>query len=399
MARELGGGRVAQLVAGVAALFALDFMGTGSLFSMDVLDQLWWALAILIVVQLLRRDAPRLWLLVGLVAAIALLTKLTVLFFGFALILALLVTPERRYLRTRWPWLGGGIAFLGLLPYLIWNALNDWPTWDFWHHYGGVGTNPLAFFAAQIGQMNPIAFPLAVAGLAFYFRRTGARYRLLGWTFVFVYLVLTLLGTKPYFLAPTYPILFAAGAVVFERWVLRPRLAWIRPAYIALLALVGILLAPEVMPILPPETTVHTYGALTQVLSDRLGWDNLTHTVEQVYAGLPPAQRAQACVVTSNYGEAGALSQLAAPGRLPPVISGHNNYYLGGPGTCTGQVLILVGFSPADVNGTYANVVIAATQRCPYCVSFEQDLPILVVSDPTTSINLAQLWPSVKQYD
>jgi hypothetical protein len=398
MARELGGGQLAQAVAGVAALFTLDFMGTGSLFSMDVLDQLWWALASLIVMELLHRDAPRLWLLVGLVAAIALLTKLTVLFFGLALVLALLVTPERRYLRTPWPWLGGGIAFLGLLPYLIWNALNGWPTWDFWHHYGSIGTNPLAFFTAQIGQMNPIAVPLAVAGLVFYFRGTDARYRLLGWTFVFAYLVLTLLGTKAYFLAPAYPILFAAGAVVFERWALRPRLAWIRPAYVALLALVGILLAPEVMPILPPATTVHAYGALTQVLSDRLGWESLTHTVEQVYASLPPAQRAQACVVASNYGEASALIRLAAPGRLPPVISGHNNYYLWGPGTCTGQVLILVGFSPADVQGTYASVVVAATQKCQDCVSFEQDLPIVVVSNPTIPINLAQLWPSIKHY-
>jgi Dolichyl-phosphate-mannose-protein mannosyltransferase len=404
MARELGGGRGAQLVAGVAALFALNFIATGSIFSMDVLDQLWWALASLILVRMLRRDTPRLWLLVGLVAAIALLTKLTVLFFGLALVLALLVTPvpgpgPHRGLRTPWPWLGGAIAFLGLLPYLIWNAVNAWPTLDFWRHYGGVRTGPLAFLSAQFGQMNPVAVPLAIAGLAFYFRKTGAPYRLLGWTFVFAYLVLTLLGTKPYFLAPAYPILFAAGAVVFERWALRPRLAWIRPAYVALLALAGMLLAPEVMPILPPATVVHIYGSLTQPLGDRLGWDSLTNTVEQVYAGLPPAQRAQACVLTENYGEAGALSQLAAPGRLPPVISGHNNYYLWGPGTCSGQVLILVGFSPADVKGTYANVVTAATQRCPYCVSFEQDLPIVVVSNPTIPIDLARLWPSVKHYD
>ena len=99
------------------------------------------------------------------------------------------------------------------------------------------------------------------------------------------------------------------------------------------------------MPILPPATVVHAYGHLEQPLADRLGWDSLTQTVEQVYAALPPAQRAQACVLTSNYGEAGALSQLAAPGRLPPIISGHNNYYLWGPGTCTGQVLIGVGLS------------------------------------------------------
>lgn len=410
MAHELGGGRVAQLVAGVAALFTVDFMATGSIFSMDVLDQLWWPLASLIVLMLLRRDAPRLWLLVGLVAAIALLTKLTVLFFGLALVLAMLVTLALAAragphpsgipgLRTPWPWLAGGIAFLGLLPYLIWNAVNGWPTLDFWRHYGGVGTSPLAFFFAQLGQMNPIAVPLAGAGLVFYFRRTGAQYRLLGWTFIFVYLVLTLLGTKPYFLAPAYPILFAAGAVVFERWALRPRLAWIRPAYVALLALAGILLAPDVMPILPPATIVQAYGALEQPLADRLGWDSLTQTVEQVYAALPPAQRAQACVFTSNYGEASALSQLAAPGRLPPVISGHNNYYVWGPGTCTGQVLIVVGSSPADFKGTYANVVVAATERCQYCVYFEQELTIIVVSNPMIPIDLARLWPSVKHYD
>jgi Dolichyl-phosphate-mannose-protein mannosyltransferase len=411
MARELGGGRVAQLVAGVAALFALDFMGTGSLFSMDVLDQLWWTLASLIVMQLLRRNAPRLWLLVGLVAAIALLTKLTVLFFGLALFLALLVTPGRFYearvvphpsgvpgLRTPWPWLGGGIAFLGLLPYLIWNALNGWPTLDFWRHYGGVGTSPLVFLTAQFGQMNPVAVPLAGAGLVFYFRKTGAHYRLLGWTFVFVYLALTLLGTKSYFLAPAYPILFAAGAVVFEGWALRPQLAWIRPAYVALIALAGMLLAPEVMPILPPATVVHIYGSLTQVLADRLGWDSLTRTVEQVYAGLPPAQRAQACIFASNYGEASALVELAPPGRLPPVISGHNNFFLWGPGTCTGQVLIGVGIPPADLQAGYADVTVAAVEKCPYCVSFEQNVSIVVASNPKIS-NLFKQWPAVKHYD
>jgi hypothetical protein len=397
MARELGGGRVAQVVAGMAALFTLNFMATGSLFSMDVLDQLWWTLASLTLVRLLRRDEPHLWLLVGLVAAVGLLTKVTILYFGLALVLALLVTPERRYLRTPWPWLAGGIAFLGLLPYLIWNAVSGWPTLEFWHNYG-VRSGPLDFFVAQIGQMNPIALPLAIAGLIFYFRRSGVRYRLLGWTFVFAYLVLTLLGTKPYFLAPAYPILFAAGAVVFERWALRPWLAWIRPTYVALLALTGIVLAPAIMPVLPPATTMQAYGALGQTLSDRLGWDSLTQTVEQVYAGLPPAQRAQACVLASNYGEAGALSQLAAPGSLPPVISAHNNYYLWGPGNCTGQVLITVGYAPSDFKSAYANITLAATQRCQYCIDFERDLPIYVLSNPTNS-NIMQQWSSAKHYE
>ncbi|HEY3340724.1 MAG TPA: glycosyltransferase family 39 protein [Anaerolineae bacterium] len=403
MAYELGGGRMAQLVAGVAALFTLDFMATGSIFSMDVLDQLWWALASLILVRLLRQNRPRLWLLVGLVIAIGLLTKVTMLFFCLALALALLVTPERRYLRTRWPWLAAVIAGLGLLPYVIWNALNGWPTIEFWRHYGGVGTGPLPFFTAQIGQLNPIAFPLAAAGLVFYFRMTGARYRLLGWAFVFVYLVLTLIGTKPYILAPAYPILFAAGAAEFERLRLPRWLAWLRPAYVAVLALVGILLAPAVMPILPPATAVRSYGAFAQLLGDRFGWDSLTEIVQQIYTALPLAQRAQACILTENYGEAGAFSQLAAPGRLPPVISGHNNYYLWGPGTCTGDVLILVGYTLStaqieSLHAYYANITLAATQRCQYCMASENNLPIYILSSPTSPV-FPQLWDSLKHYD
>src|SRR5262249_11429338 len=157
---------------------------------------------------------------------------------------------------------------------------NGWPTVEFYRGYGGVGTSPPAFFAAQLGQMNPVAVPLAAAGLVFCFGSTGARYRLLGWAFVFAYVVLTLLGTHPYFLAPAPPILFAAGAVGFERLRLRPRLVWIRPAYVALLALVGALLAPAVMPILPPRTVAHVYGPpLTQPLADRLGWDGLSRSV------------------------------------------------------------------------------------------------------------------------
>jgi 4-amino-4-deoxy-L-arabinose transferase-like glycosyltransferase len=402
IARELGGGRVAQVVAGIAALFTLGFMATGSIFSMDVLDQLWWAVAALILARMLRLNIPRLWLLLGLLFCIGLLTKLTIVFFGLALVLALLVTPERRYLRTPWPWLAGGIAFLGLLPYLLWNAANGWPTLDFWRHYRGVGIGPLDFFTAQIGLMNPVALPLVIAGLLFYFRPAGKRYRLLGWMFVFLYLILTILGSKAYFLAPAYPIVFSSGAIMFERLRLRRWLAWIKPAFVGLLMLTGLLLAPFVMPILPPATLVSLSPNIEQVLADRFGWDTLTQTVQQVYAAMPPEQRAQACVLTSNYGEAGALSQLAAPGSLPPVISRHNNYYLWGPGSCTGQVLILVGFSESDAQSAKqnlnANVTLAATQHCPYCVKYEQELPIYVVVSPTAP-DLARLWPMLKYFD
>lgn len=155
------------------------------------------------------------------------------------------------------------------------------------------------------------------------------------------------------------------------------------------------------MPILPPDTLVRVFPDYPQPLGDRFGWDTLTTGVEQVYDALPPAQRAQACVLTSNYGEAGALQHLAAPGRLPPIISGHNNYYLWGPGTCTGNVLILVGYSPTDVQsvGTlYTDIKLAATIHCQYCIPLEKNLSIYVLSGPTGAI-FPERWGSVKHYD
>lgn len=401
MARELGGGRVGQLIAGTTVLFAVILYGFGSMFTMDVLDQLWVAAASLVLLRILRLNSPRLWPLIGVIVAVALLTKLTVLFFCLALALALLLTPQRRHLLTPWPWLAAGIAVTGLLPYLIWNALNGWPTWEFWHHYGRFSTSPDVFFAGQIVQMNPIGFLLAVAGLVFYFRTSGSRYRLLGWTFVFLYLILTYLRVKAYFIAPAYPILFAPGAVLLERWRLPSLLTLIRPAYLVALALVGALIAPDVLPILPPATLARSYPTYSESLADRFGWNTLTTDVERVYASLPPVQRAQSCVLTSNYGEAAALQQLAGPNRLPPVISAQNDYYIWGPGRCTGRVLIVVDSRPSEVpklRPHYTHVALAAVHHCRYCVDYERSVRIYVLSGAEKRL-FPQLWQRLKHFN
>jgi len=205
--------------------------------------------------------------------------------------------------------------------------------------------------------------PWPLPGLLFYFRPAGARYRILAGRSSAPTLILTLLHTKPYFLAAAYPILFAAGAVVFER--LRPVrwLAWLRPAYVALLALTAVLLAPRSCPSCRRlQPCAPTGRSRSHSATDWLG--HVDGHVEQVTAGLPPDQRAQACVLTENYGEAGALSLLAAPGRLPPIISGHNNYYLWGPGAVHGSGDHLVGYPRAPYR-TRAYTPFTPTSRWP----------------------------------
>lgn len=258
MARELGGNRFAQFLAALASLSAVTFLATGSIFSMDVLDTLWWALAAYVLILTLGRDDPRLWLLFGAIAGLGLLTKITFAFFGFAVLAGVLLTPQRRHLRTRWPWIGGAIAFLFLLPYILWNRAHGWPTLEFWAHYGGHSGGPLSFLLNQLLAMNPLTVPLSLLGLYFYLRaRSGTRYRTLGYAFVGLYVVLTVLDAKAYFLAPAYSMLFAAGAVALEeaeaRWV-KP----LKPLYAAVLALSGALLAPLAMPVLPPPAFAST---------------------------------------------------------------------------------------------------------------------------------------------
>jgi len=174
------------------------------------------------------------------------------------------------------------------------------------------------------------------------------------------------------------------------------------------------LLAPLIMPIFPPSTLVNAYGASTlssvnsgagpdqtgplpQILGDRVGWDAMVSTLAQAYDGLPANERAQACIFAGNYGEASAVNLLGKSLGLPEAISGHNNYYIWGPGSCTGQVLITVGVSIPANQTSFANVTLLTTIKCQYCMDLENNLPVYLITNPTVS--LASLWPQLRHYD
>ncbi len=418
IARELGGGRFAQCLAALASLSALTFLGIDAIFSMDSFDELWWVLAVFLLIRLIRREEPRYWLLFALVAGLGLLTKLTILMFGFAIVVGLLLTPQRKYLASKWAWLGGAIALVFLVPYILWNAFNGWPTLEFWSSYTNGHANPadaLGFLGQQILTMNPLTLPLWLAGLCgFFFTPQLKPYRILGWTFIILYVLFTFTRAKLYFLAPAYPMLFASGALLFERFFTERRWRrWLRPAYMLALALVGALLAPIAVPVLPPSiygSTMAFVGGnagvkvenratsvLPQQLADRFGWDTMTATVAQVFHRLPANEQAQACILTENYGEAGAIDLYGPASHLPRAISGHNTYYLWGPGDCTGQVVIAIGY-PADLlQGGFASVTQAGLITCTYCMPAENDLPVSVCLHLKGSVQA--MWAEIKHYD
>jgi 4-amino-4-deoxy-L-arabinose transferase-like glycosyltransferase len=178
-------------------------MAVGSLYAYDVFDEFWWTLAATILIVLLRDERPKLWLAFGVVAGLGLLTKETIVFWGFALVVGLLLTSQRRLLFTRWTLFGGLIAFALFLPYLLWNAFNGWPTLQYFAGYSRnqlAGGTPLDFFIGQVVGMNPLSVLLWAAGLWYFFFSTrGARYRVFGWSFLILFVLFAVLQGKSYF--------------------------------------------------------------------------------------------------------------------------------------------------------------------------------------------------------
>jgi len=408
MTRLLGGTRWVQGLAALASATALVLMAFGSIYAYDVFDEFWWTLCATILIVLLRDDQPRRWLVFGLVAGLGLLTKETILFWGFALVVGLGLSPQRRLLFTRWTLFGGLIAFALFLPFLLWNAANGWASFQYWAnyaHYHSAGGSPLDFLINQIVGMNPLSVLLWGAGLWYFFSARGARYRVFGWAYLILFVLFMAIQGKSYFLAPAYPPLFAGGAMLVGTWRVRWR-RWVA-AYPVVLVLIGVLLAPVAMPVLPLAVYGQIYGksgqeagniyGLSQALVDRFGWEEQVALIAQVYHSLPMDEQRVACIFTENYGEASALVQFGGRYHLPPPISGHNAFSIWGPQGCTGQVIITINIAPQDAAQAFRSVTLATRTSCDECVAYENHAPILILRQP--KVPFAILWAHGKYYD
>ncbi|HXU46350.1 MAG TPA: glycosyltransferase family 39 protein, partial [Thermoanaerobaculia bacterium] len=350
LARELGGGRFAEALASLAVLVAPVLLYVFHYLSMNVLDALFWTLALLLLLKILNGGDPRLWLAFGLVTGLGLENKLSVLFLGAGVVVGLLLTPERRLFASRWPWLGGALALALLAPHIAWQIANGWPTREFVANataHKNIHYSPLAFLGEQIKQMHPMTLPLWLGGLAWFaFSKEGRRYRALAIAYVAIFALLVAQGGKPYYLAPIYPLLFAAGARAFEGLLAARNLSWPKPAALALLAAGGAATAPLTLPLLPIETFIryeaalglhgssgerHAMGRLPQHYADMFGWEDLTATVAHVWRTIPEAERPRCAIFGQDYGQAGAIDVLGDRYGLPDALSGHNSYFLWGP--------------------------------------------------------------------
>ncbi|HEY8292845.1 MAG TPA: glycosyltransferase family 39 protein, partial [Thermomicrobiales bacterium] len=314
MARELGGRRFAQALACLSAVVAPVYLIGGNILSTIPFDQFWWTLCAFFVLRLVLTDDPRYWLAIGATVGIGLETKHNMAFLACGIVAGLLLTSNRRYLRSRWLWIGAAIAVVIALPNILWEIVNGWPTLEFVRNASGgknAHVSPVAFLANQILSLHPLTLPVWLTGLVVCFRTP--RYRLLGCLYLVPMLIfMATQSARPDYLAPAYPVLFAVGAVAIARAAERPHRMWVSSAAFVPLALTGLLLMPIGLPILSPAKmealTARLTGAgvndpsreqgktaqLPQYFADQFGWPELTAEVARVYAALPPADQAKA---------------------------------------------------------------------------------------------------------
>ena len=417
IAREFGGRRFALLLSAVTVLIAPQYLSNGSLLTTNCLEPNLWMGCAYFAILAIKRNEPGYWLWFGVIAGLGLEEKYTIAIFGFAIVVGLLLTEQRRVFLNRWIWLGGTAAFLIFLPNLLWNIHYHWPFLELMRNIRAEGRDvvlgPGQYFLQQMILVHPFTAPIWLAGLAaLFFSARWKPYRFLGWTYIVCYAVLFVLHGKSYYLAPAYPMLLAAGAVVIDFALDRRSTAWLKPAIVIVLLASGARLAPVTAPVFSPDHFIayvkglpfklpvmeysHERAALPQWYADQFGWQEIVDETAVAWNQLPLAERPDCAIFAQDYGQAGAIDFLGRRAGLPPAISGHQTYFLWGPRNYSGNCMIVLGDHRQRLEQLFNSVQYVGTSADnPYAL--EKEISVYICRG-SKSGTLAQLWPQLKKW-
>ena len=414
---ELGGKRFAIFLSCLSVLLAPVILGNATRLSMNPFEPLFWMGAVYFLLRAVNRQEPKLLLASGALLGLGLENKHSTAFFLLSLTIGLLCSPSRRLLLSKWFWLAAVVAFLIFLPNLIWQYTHHFPTLEALSNvrktHKNVELPPLAFLRQQIMMLLPVSALVWIPGLTFLlFSSKAKQYRCLGITYLAFLVVMIILKGKDYYLAPIYPMLFAAGGVFWEMVIAaHSKLRWLKVALPAAVFVLGVIAIPLNVPVLPVEkivpymnalgitmarTEVQDSGPLPQHFGDEFGWEEMVAATSQVYNSLPPEERAKTGILAGTYGDAGAIDFFGPRYGLPKSISPHQNYYYWGPREYTGGILILLHYDLADAQRACQSVLTGPTLNNPYAMQ-EEHYTILVCRG--AKLPLAEAWPRLKVWN
>jgi hypothetical protein len=250
---------------------------------------------------------------------------------------------------------------------------------------------PFEYVLLQIAILSFFLVIPTVGGAVWLSRDpAGRRWRVFPIAFVLLFVVYFATGGKGYYVAPLYVPLLAGGAVWLEssrRWVRRTTVV-----LVGMGAVLGLFIA---LPLVPPKS-VDAFNEVNGELGETYAWDQLVDQVEAVFLDLSEAERESAAVLTSNYGQAGAIEVLSD--ALPQPVSGHNNYWLWGPPAGQSSVILGIGrVGPAIDEICPFIEVVAVISNDADLANDENGTEVWLCRSP--SAPLSSVWDDLKHYD
>jgi hypothetical protein len=388
--RELGGGRGAQALCAWAYAFAALPLAFGHVFLTASLDLVVWPGVLLLIMRALLRDEPRWWLAAGLLVGLSTYNKLLIAILLAAIGAGLAIAGPRRPLRSPWVLGAAALALAVGAPNFVYQATHHWPQLSMGRalskeNGADVRLTMWPFLAVLLG---PPLVPIWIAGLVGLVRRPAWRpVRGLAPAFAVLLLLVCAMGSQLYYPLGLLAVLFAAGCVPAAEWMARSRIRGrVVAAGVALNAAVSAVIS---LPLLPLSALgAGPVPAMNEAVGDQVGWPAYVGQIAAVYRRLPPADAAHAVIVTSNYGEAGAVARY---GRgLPRVYSGHNQLYVVARPPASASVAVFVGGQLVSARTRFRSCTVAARLDDGVGVdNEEQGEPVAVCRGPIGG------WPAV----
>jgi 4-amino-4-deoxy-L-arabinose transferase-like glycosyltransferase len=395
---------------------------------------------------LVSRSGEKWWVVVGLGIGLGVLAKYTMAFLAVGVAMGVLSTEARGFLRSAWLWIGVLLSLVLALPNFLWQWQRGFPSVQFLRflHTRDMSLGLTDWFLPGQVELTLLAFPLALAGLWFYFAdEDGAPWRAVGWMYIAPLALLLIMRGRDYYLAPAYPMLYAAGAVWMERrwsafakatagqrvargawrengrgeignsgpgekggtvekWNSRTGKAarWMRRWLPAILVADAVVAGCVALPIMPVNSGWWRLAAkVDTVLPEEIGWPELVETVANIRDGLPQKDRARLGILAANYGEVGALNLFGEKYGLPRAISGVNSSWERGYGNPPPETVIVLGFKKEFLEQNFSSCELAGHAWNRYGVANEE-----TIEDPDIFVcrglkeRWEEFWPKVKLF-
>jgi hypothetical protein len=419
IAREFGGKRFAQFMTALVVCLCPVWLAFNSFLGCDGFDQAVTAVFLLLVIRILKTGNQKLWIAAGIAAAIAILFKQTLLFYGTALFISLLLTKERKAFLSVYFWVGVFCGILVLMPQIVWEFQHQWPLLEYWSVYAKYGTyhaSPAEFTFMQILLYSPVAFPIWLAGCCnLIFNEKMKNYRTLGLLYIFLMPICLFFHVKPYLGAAIYPVLFASGFILLEEYSVSGWKEKFRWAYSGLIILTALLAVPHGLPLFDVQNELRYFrffssmnsqvkfdsfmkDDLPEFIADRLGWEERVKAIADAYNNLPHEEKNRTAIFVINRGFASAIDVLGKKYNLPDALCGHASYYLWGYGNQRPENLITVHVPYEALKPMCNEIEIGGyLPFVPYAMPYNNEQPIYICRKMKYSIE--SIWPTTKHYD